>query len=241
MKMLLSDEMVLFYGVPHGCSFGSIVAMEWLRQPYRLCRIDMPVDAADDVYVRINAARETPALLLEDGEAINESLAILQHLIARDTQGRLGFRQGTREFDRLNHALALLHTTCHSAWGALFYAGDAAGSKGVEARAKAARAYARVETMLTGRDWLAGAAPTVADAYLHGTARWGQELGFFDIQREYPHLHAHRQRMLADPAVAFAHAIEDQRPAITDGAFRGHVTLQEIAARIGSPPRQRVA
>ena len=33
---------ILFYGVPSGCSFGSIVALEWLRQPYHLCRIDMP-------------------------------------------------------------------------------------------------------------------------------------------------------------------------------------------------------
>ncbi|MCR7705994.1 glutathione S-transferase, partial [Pseudomonas aeruginosa] len=34
-------EPVLFYGVPHGCSFGSIVALEWLGRPYRLCRIEM--------------------------------------------------------------------------------------------------------------------------------------------------------------------------------------------------------
>ena len=35
-------EPVLFYGVPSGCSFGSIVALEWLGIPYKLCRIDMP-------------------------------------------------------------------------------------------------------------------------------------------------------------------------------------------------------
>lgn len=234
-------EMLLFYGVPHGCSFASIVAMEWLGQPYRLCRIDMPVDGADDTYVRINPARETPALLLEDGEAINESLAILHHLIARDTRGRLGYRQGTREYDRLNHTLALLHTTCHSAWGALFYAGEAGGSKAQEARAKAARAYGRVEAILAQHEWLAGDAPTVADAYLYGTARWGEELGFFDMRHEYPRLHAHRQRMLADPAVAFAHAIEDQRPATMNGGFLGHVALEEVGAYLQAASPQRHA
>ncbi|NNB97216.1 hypothetical protein HI113_25245 [Corallococcus exiguus] len=34
----------LVYGVPSGCSFGSIVALEWLGQPYQLCRIAMPED-----------------------------------------------------------------------------------------------------------------------------------------------------------------------------------------------------
>jgi glutathione S-transferase len=43
-------QRVLFYGVPQGSSFGSIVALEWLGQPYQLCRIEMlqqPWDAHD--------------------------------------------------------------------------------------------------------------------------------------------------------------------------------------------------
>ena len=34
-------EPVLFYGVPGGCSLASIIALEWLGQPYKLCRIEM--------------------------------------------------------------------------------------------------------------------------------------------------------------------------------------------------------
>ncbi len=59
-------EPVLFYGVPHGCSFGSIVALEWLYRPYRLCRIEMPLETGERTYVRLNPARQTPTLLLED-------------------------------------------------------------------------------------------------------------------------------------------------------------------------------
>ena len=84
-------EPVLFYGVPHGCSFGSIVALEWLGRPYRLCRIEMPLETGERTYVRLNQARQTPTLLLEDGRALSESLAILQHLAARDLCRKLGY------------------------------------------------------------------------------------------------------------------------------------------------------
>lgn len=66
-------EPVLFYGVPHGCSFGSIVALEWLGRPYRLCRIEMPLETGERTYVRLNPARQTPTLLLEDGRALSEA------------------------------------------------------------------------------------------------------------------------------------------------------------------------
>ncbi|MFC6980781.1 hypothetical protein [Microbulbifer taiwanensis] len=49
---------VLFYGVPSGCSFGSIVALEWLGKPYQLCRVEMPEAATSDSYRRINPWRK---------------------------------------------------------------------------------------------------------------------------------------------------------------------------------------
>ncbi|MGO7258855.1 glutathione S-transferase N-terminal domain-containing protein, partial [Rhizobium brockwellii] len=74
---------ILFYGVPEGCSFGSIVALEWSGLPYRLCRVEMPEMVSTDDYARINAVGETPSLLLEDGRTISESMAILHHIGAR--------------------------------------------------------------------------------------------------------------------------------------------------------------
>ena len=89
-------EPVLFYGVPHGCSFGSIVALEWLGRPYRLCRIEMPLETGERTYVRLNPARQTPTLLLEDGRALSESLAILQHLAAQVRRQKNGTGQFVR-------------------------------------------------------------------------------------------------------------------------------------------------
>src|SRR5205809_766201 len=99
-------EPILFYGIPHGCSFGSIVALEWLNEPYRLCRIDMLAESKDETYTRVNPDHQTPALLLQNRVVLNESFAILHHLAARDLSKKLSFRQGTEEFDRLNYVLA---------------------------------------------------------------------------------------------------------------------------------------
>ena len=34
-------EPILLYGFPAGTSMGLIAALEWLGEPYRLCRVDM--------------------------------------------------------------------------------------------------------------------------------------------------------------------------------------------------------
>ena len=227
-------EPVLFYGVPHGCSFGSIVALEWLGLPYRLCRIDMLSGLEGDLFARMNPQRKTPTLLLEDGEVLTESSAILNHLAARDLSRKLTFPQGTREFDRVNRALGFLNsglfTAFIPAWAA-FKLEDGAPEKDflrAMARENVAKCYAHIESMLIGQEWLAGNGRTVADAYLIAIARWGEDLELFDIEREYPRLHAHMRKLEADKAVIFAHAIEDGKPATTSGGFRGHISLKEL-------------
>ena len=43
-----------------------------------------------------------------------------------------------------------------------------------------------------------------------------------------------RGELEADPAVIFAHAIEDERDAISSGGFRGHTTIEELEPRIAA-------
>lgn len=231
-------EPALFYGVPHGCSFGSIIALEWSDQPYRLCRIDMldkPIG-----YSRFNASQQTPALLLETGETLGESLAILHHIAARDLDRKLGFAQGTREFDRLNQALAFLHTELHAAFSpgwAAFKVADGAPEKDMlrtMGRNKAAHSLAHVDALLADRSWLVGNDRTVADAYLVGIARWAEDLRLFDLARDYPRLHAYLQRLETDKAVIFAHAVEDERPVESSGRYLGHVTIEELLPRLAA-------
>ena len=232
-------EPVLFYGVPQGCSFGSIVALEWLNQPYRLCRITMPDDMQSDLYARFNPVRETPVLMLENGAAISESAAILQNIAARDLKQGYGFPQGTLEHDRLNQILAFLNTTFFSAFSPLWKAYEMEENPPVQdvlravGREEVAKAHRHLEAMLEGHDWLAGPQRTIADAYFIGLARWADYHKAVD-PRDYPRLHRHRQKLEADPAVAFAHAIEAEKPAISTGNFLGHVTLEQLSPRLAA-------
>ncbi|WP_255987987.1 glutathione S-transferase family protein [Chitinolyticbacter albus] len=234
---------VLFYGVPQGCSFGSIVALEWLGQPYRLCRIEMLDHPWPAAYAAINPLNQTPALLLEEGEALSESLAILLNIGTRGIARGLGFYQGTPEADRLNEVLAYLNSDFFAAFGPLWAAYEMQdadeATRAVLQRignAGVAKALAHVEALLGRRPWLAGAQRTVADAYFAGVARWAEYFPQFDLALDYPNLRHHLDRLRADPAVQFAMAIEAGEPATSSGRCLGHVmldALHEQRARLG--------
>lgn len=226
---------ILFYGVPSGCSFGSIVALEWLGQPYRLCRIEMPEVVSGEDYRRLNPVGETPTLRTQGGELISESLAILNHLGARGIDRRLGFAQGTPEFDRLNQILAFLNTTFFGAYVPLWFAlehGDDAEQQRVLREfgtAQVRKAHAALSAMLGDKPWLMGEQRTLADAYFIGIARWNDYHQVVD-RRDYPNLQRLFDRLEADPAVKFAHAIEGRQDAQSTGQFMGEIALETVLA-----------
>ena len=222
---------ILFYGVPSGCSFGSIVALEWLGAPYRLCRIEMPEVVSGEAYRQLNPVGETPSLLTADGEVLSESMAILNHIAARGIDAGLGFPQGSVGFDRLNRVLAYLNTTFFNAYSPLFYAlehaeGDAARVLRDYGRTLVAKAHADLETLLGDQAWLLGSQRSPADAYFAGIARWNEYHDVVD-RRDYPNLQRLYDKLQQDPAVRFAHAIEHQEPATSAGGYRGEVSLEQ--------------
>jgi len=233
---MTASSPILFYGVPSGCSFGSIVALEWLGAPYRLCRIAMPETVTSETYRRINPVAETPSLMTGDGALLSESMAILNHIAARGIARGLGFAQGSRDFDRLNQMLAFLNTSFFNAFSPLWYALEH-GSEGAAqealtdyGRGQVIQAHANLEMMLGPQPWLLGAQRTVADAYFIGIARWTKYHDVID-RRTYPRLQGLFDRLEDEPAVAFAHAIERGDGARTAGGFQGEVTLEEALAR----------
>jgi glutathione S-transferase len=220
---------VLFYGVPAGCSFGSIVALEWSGRPYRLCRIEMPKVVTSDTYRRLNPIGETPTFMSETGEVFSQSLAILQHIVRSSVDPRMGPAPG---FDRLNEMLSFLHTTFFSAFSPLWQAFEGAEASEKEVlravgRRKVRKAYDQLARLVDGRTWLVGDGLTVADAYFMGIARWNDFHRVFD-GCDHPGLDALRARLERDPAVQFALAIEHEQAAHTAGGFRGHVNLGEM-------------
>lgn len=232
-------EPVLLYGIPQGCSFGSIVALEWLGQPYGLCRIDMLRDMQSDLYARFHPGRKTPALMLEDGTMLTESAAILQNIASRGISQGLGFAQGTREYDRLNQRIAFLTTTYFAAFGPLWHAykmdqnSPVPGVLREVGRETVAKASEQLESMLADSEWLMGSRKSFADAYFAGIARWGKYHRVVE-PGQYPRLDRLIDRLEADPAVIFAHAIENEMPAASSGGFRGHISIDELRARLAA-------
>ena len=228
---------ILFYGVPSGCSFGSIVALEWLGQPYQLSRIEMPDIVSSDAYKRINAVGETPTLRTAAGELISESLAILNHIGARDLGRKLTFPQGTAKFDRANQVLAYLNTSFFNAYAPLWYAvehelGDVEKQVLTDyGRPKVRKVHADLSAMLGDKPYLLGDHRTLADAYFIGIARWNEYHQVVD-RGDYPNLQRLYERLEADPAVIFVHAIERQEPTTGSGGFAGEVAFEQVLAQL---------
>jgi glutathione S-transferase len=223
---------ILFYGVPEGCSFGSIVALEWSGRRYRLCRIEMPGVVSGSDFKRLNPIGETPALMTEAGETISESVAILHHIAARSPSPLAPL---SREFDQVTQSLGFLNTTFFSAFSPLWYIVEHEPNAAerevftVYGTAKVRQAHEHLERMLADRDWLAGSKRSVADAYFAGIARWADFHRVAD-RRDYPRVSRLYERLQEDPAVRFVHAIEHEEPAASSGGFAGHVTLPEALA-----------
>ncbi|WP_119459625.1 glutathione S-transferase family protein [Rhodospirillaceae bacterium SYSU D60014] len=230
-------EPILFYGVPSGCSFGSIVALEWLGKPYRLCRIEMPETVKSERYLRINPVGETPALMTADGRVIAESMAILNHLGPDGFDKGLAFAQGTPAFDRLNQTLAFLNTSFFNGFSPLWYTVEHELQAGEKEALRAygitnvVKVHADLERMLGSNEWLLGDWPTLADAYFAGIARWTKYHDVID-RRDYPGLQRLFERLERDPAVQFAHAIEHGEEPSGSSAFKGHVRLEQALSHL---------
>lgn len=224
---------ILCYGVPEGCSFGTIVALEWLGRPYRLCRIDMPKVVSGDAYRRINPVGETPTLITADGVPLSESMAILGHLGARFHEADLGPAPGSAEFDRRTQMLAYLNTSFFNAFSSLWFAlehevdGISKEALTEYGRQQVEKAHAVLEMLLGDRPYLMGDKPEIVDAYFIGIARWADFHRAVD-RTTYPGLDGLYKRLQQNPAVQFAWAIEHEEPASSAGGFQGHVTLDHV-------------
>jgi glutathione S-transferase len=231
-------EPVLIYGVPSGCSLASIIALEWLGQPYRLSRIEMLDYPWPAAYARFNPRMKTPALVTGDQHALTESLAILQHIGHRGIAKGIGFEQGTRDFDRLAEMLSYLVTDFFSSFAPLWKLYETEGlseqqqeSIRIDAVEQVAKQFAIVETMLGENAWLLGGhAPTVADAYLFAVSRWADYHKVFNMQTTFPGVFRYLERLRKDPAVRFALAIEKGESPQSSTSFKGHIPVEEIAS-----------
>lgn len=225
---------ILIAGFPQGSSLGLVAAFEWLGQSYRLARVDMLKDMKTEAYTRLNGRQETPVLIKRDGSRLTETMAIAAWLEARDISRRISFDSKSADADRMHQMLAFMNTSFTGAFSPLWAAMEMKPDPPLQeilrkhGRASVLKRHAHLETMLDDRPFLAGDRPTLADGVFIGVARWA-EFHQVDVS-EFKRIAALKRRLEADPAVVFAHAVEDGGQPYGSGACVGYVPLEDLLA-----------
>jgi glutathione S-transferase len=233
-------EPILIYGFPAGSSLGLVAALEWLGQPYRLCRVDMIGEMREPPFRRLNPRVETPVLITDQGRVLTETMAIAHWLAARDTDHRISFAPTSPEQDRMFQLMAFLNTGFTGAFSPLWTAMELPAPDPDYERhlrrfghAAVIDRHDKLEQMIADTKFLVADHPTLADGVLAGVARW---LDVHEVapRTRWPGLDALRQRIEATPAYQFALASESGEAPPVSRAMRGHVPLQDIVERYGT-------
>ena len=159
----------------------------------------------------INPHGRVPALREEDF-ILTESPAILSYLGQCHPEAGLLDLDDLRNFGRTHRLLSFFSSSVHIAfaqiWRAARFAEDEAAQAAVQAsgRAAAERHFAKLEEIAGAGEWIVGNRFSIADPYLLVFYRWAGLIGA-DTGR-YPRWTAHKERMLARPAVQRALATE---------------------------------
>jgi glutathione S-transferase len=194
--------MKLYYS-PGACSLAPHIVMHELGIEHTGVKVSTKTKQMEGGadFLSVNPKGQVPAIELDDGAVLTEVAAIVQYLADSKPDGGLIAPAGTLERYRVLEWLSFISTELHKSYGALFnpHASDDMRAHAVTVLKKK---FAYVEQQLDGRDYLAGAQPTVADFYLFVVAGWHQWTKF--DMTPYPHLLAFMGRIAARPAVQAA-------------------------------------
>ncbi len=192
------------YGMKGACSLASHIALIWAGAPYD--SVTVAHDAAGMAALKaVNPKGAVPALVLDGGAVLTESLAVLGYIADRFPDARLGPAPGDIiERARMAEALASLVSDVHKAWAPFFAPARFVTDPAHQDEAKHAAfvqidtQYTRLNDAMTG-DWMLFGRRTVADAYLYVMCRW-KDLTPTPLSA-YPALAAFKTRLDGDPGV----------------------------------------
>lgn len=197
--------MKLYY-LPGACSLACHIVLEWIGKPYDVQPVARDALRSPD-YLKINPSGQVPALIEEDGWVLTENVAILNYLIDRFPEAKLGGDGSPRVRAEVNRWLALLNSEVHPCFKPLFapqrFINDEAQHAPLQStsREKLRKLLERLDAQLADSEWLAGHR-SVADAYLFVVLRWAKakEVELHELE----HLARFTARMHEDAGVKAA-------------------------------------
>jgi glutathione S-transferase len=193
--------MKLYYS-PGACSLSDHIVLEWIGKPYETKRLGRE-ELQKPEFLALNPAGAVP-VFEQDGWTLTQNAAILNYLADTHPEAGLGGDGTPKGRAEVNRWLAFVNSDVHPTFKPLFgasgYLEDAAAIAKSQENARTAlrKLFARADTQLAGRDWIAGTR-SIADPYLYVVTRWAKanavDLSGFDNLAKFV------ARIEADPAV----------------------------------------
>jgi len=202
------NRMRLYY-IPGASSLFPHIVLVEAELPFNAVKVDEHTKAMDDGgdYLSVNPLGYVPALQLEDGTVLTETVAIAQYICDRASEKNLAPANGTLGRAKLqswlNFIAAELHVGCVCP---LFDRDIPVEVKAIFHRRLSSR-LAYVEQCLAGNGYLLGSDFSIADVYLFVVSNWARSVNL-DL-RPYPGILALRKRIGLRPAVQEAMKTEN--------------------------------
>ncbi|MBR0936552.1 glutathione binding-like protein [Bradyrhizobium jicamae] len=200
--------MLQLYFFPMACSLASRIALmeAGIEARYHLANIWTKKVADDDRDFRsVSPKGAVPVLVLENGQHLTESAAVLQYIADRKPEIGLAPPPGDPDRYRLQEWLSFIGAEIHKAFlfPTFWYKDDASLAK---PRARIGQTLSVPSAHLADREFLVGDRFTVADAHLTWALLLLRAAGI-DVA-QWPSLSAYHARMQARPQVKAAIGIE---------------------------------
>src|SRR5688572_10127809 len=198
---------------PGACSLATRIVLREAGIAAEFERVDVrsKVTESGQDFAAINPKGSVPMLVLEDGQAVTENIAVLGLLAERAP--KLGL-EGPHGRTRMIEMLSFLSTELHIAFKPFFH--SAADLEKANASETASRWLDLLTELMRG-DYLFGRKFTVADAYLFAMLRWAiafdvrmqpEMLGYFERVASHPNV---RQSLVEEglsvPSAHYGNAI----------------------------------
>lgn len=197
--------MLTLYYFPQLVSMATHVVLEEIGVVYETRLVDvMKGENKQPAYLAINPAGQMPALVLDDGTILTETLAILDYLAGSFPERHLAptdLIERARWLATMSRIASAMHTSFTRAVRPDLVVDDPAAHEAVKAgaRVRYQRNLEEMERLATGGKWLLGEQYTTADAHALVLYNWGVRGGF--PMADFPNLTAWKDRMLTRPAV----------------------------------------
>lgn len=168
------------YGANGGCSQASHIALIESGLPFTFVSVARDKKTSDGKdFNQINPKGYTPALELEDGTILTESLAILMYIA--EQSGKLLAKEGHARWQALE-ATEFMTTELHANFRPLFFAASGDDEKN-KAKEMLVRRFATLESQLGENQYLIGKNLTIADTYLFVMLSWARMMDIAVAER----------------------------------------------------------